>query len=262
VRFDASGFGGLPTPSDVTIYKRSPAGGGSFAALPTNYDSGTDEIYAEVTSFSEFVLASNTNDLPIELASFDATRTDNAARLTWTTAAETNNARFDIQRKKAFSAPTPNGKNDQWTKVGQVKGAGTTTGPRSYRFTDRDLPFTAEAVGYRLKQIDTDGTGSYSAPITVKLGTPTRLALRAPYPNPVRSRATLRYAVPDSRQDRRVTIRVYNVLGQEVATLVDEQQAAGRKELVLNTHRLSSGIYFVRMRVGDVTRTQRMIVVR
>ena len=263
VRMDVSILRGVSDPTEVVVYKRETAGGGPFTALTTTVEDGgtpddisDDVLVATTGSFSEFVLASNTNGLPVDLAAFDAQRDDDTVRLTWTTASETNNAGFEVQRR---TPSTPDGRPTAWTRLQRVEGAGTTAEATTYRFTDQNLPFTAETVAYRLKQVDTDGTASYSDPITVDLGTPTRLVLRAPFPNPVRGQATLRYGLPQSTA---VTIRLYNVLGQQIATLVDGRQEAGRKEVTLNAGRLSSGVYFVRMQAGETVHTQRMTVIR
>jgi glycosidase len=194
--------------------------------------------------------------LPVELASFSAARQGTeAAVLTWTTASETNNAGFEVQRRLTRA----DGREGTFEPVGFVEGTGTTTEPQSYRFTDRNLPFEADRITYRLKQVDVDGTASLSQKVTVDLGAPQRLALRGAFPNPARTSATLQYALPSSGA---VRVEVYNVLGQRVATLVDETQPAGRKEVTLDASRLPSGMYVVRLQAPEGTRTSRLTVVR
>jgi hypothetical protein len=79
------------------------------------------------------------------------------------------------------------------------------------------------------------------------------------YPNPVRKQGTVAYTLPEETD---VTLRVYDVLGREVATLVSDRKEAGRHTVRLGTGRLSSGVYFSRLSVGDQTVTQKMTVVR
>ena len=264
VRLDVSTLGGISDPTSVTVYKRDLPGRGAFTDLTTGYDSSTDEITAAVGSFSEFALGSTSDPLPVELTRFDARRDDQTVHLAWETASETNNAAFEVQRRASMSADD---ESALWTSLHRLEGAGTTSEGQHYRFTDRTLPFTAEAVTYRLKQFDTDGTTSLSDPVTVDIGAPDQMALHAPFPNPTRGRTTLRYVLPEHNASEAsagqpVTIRLYNVLGQQVATLVDDRQTAGRKEVTLNAEQLSSGVYFVQMRVGQTLLTERITVVR
>ena len=192
--------------------------------------------------------------LPVELAGFEATADGaSAVRLSWQTASETNNAGFRIQRKRARER----GSESAWTTVGSVEGEGTTAEAQRYRFTDEDLPYEADALTYRLKQVDTDGTENFSDEIVVERGV-TEVQLLGTYPNPARQQATIRYALPDKQE---ATIRLYDVLGRQVRTVVSGEQE-GRHEQRLDTSRLSSGVYFLRLETGGQTRTQKFTVTR
>jgi hypothetical protein len=188
--------------------------------------------------------------LPVELAGLTARLDGPSVRLRWQTASETNNAGFHVERAVDDGAFAP---------VHFVDGAGTTSAPRAYRFVDAALPVAAERLTYRLRQVDLDGTATLSRTVVVRLGAPERLELHAPFPNPAREAATLRYALPRAGT---VQVAVYNVLGQQVATLVDEWAAAGRVEQRLDTSRWASGLYVVRLTAGDEVRTRRLVVVR
>jgi hypothetical protein len=190
-------------------------------------------------------------DLPVELATFTGTAGEDGIRLEWTTTSESGNAGFDVQRRVGSEGP--------FTTVGFRAGSGTSRETTRYRFVDRSVPFEAGAVTYRLKQVDTDGTTTRSDPITVRRGTPSTLALHGASPNPARSSATLRYELPAAAD---VQIRVYDVLGRVVATVENERQTAGRKELRLDTSRWASGTYFVRITTPEEARTQRLVIVR
>ena len=252
VRFDASTFGGINDANDITVYSRPVPGSGDFT--PVNnffYDEGTDEIVAETGSFSEFIFASDTNPLPVELSGFDATLNGEDAVLVWQTVSETNNAGFEVQR-------APVGPGDaEWTSLTTVDGAGTTDTPQSYQFTDTELPYAADSLRYRLRQIDTDGTESFSEPVTIARQV-TQAELLPTYPNPASGQATVRFAVPD-RQD--VRIALYDMLGRRVQTIVNAD-AEGRTEQVLDVSGLASGTYFLRMQTNSYTETQRVTVVR
>ncbi|MFB6232129.1 MAG: T9SS type A sorting domain-containing protein [Salinibacter sp.] len=190
------------------------------------------------------------NPLPVELASFGAAVTEaDKIRLTWQTASETGNARFEIQRRADKQGP--------WSRVGSVEGAGTTTEAQSYRFTDEGPPYEADRLAYRLKQVDTDGSASYSKEVTVERSVK-EVELLGTYPNPAQQRATVRYAVPE-RQD--VKMYLYDILGRRVQTVVDGERE-GRHKRQLNVSRLASGVYFLRLRAESATKTQRLTVVR
>jgi hypothetical protein len=186
---------------------------------------------------------SDASPLPVDLASFDATRRGSAVTLTWQTASETNNARFEVQRQASDGG---------WTQVGA-----TTETAQSYRFADSNLPFAADALTYRLRQVDLDGSTSYSAPVTVQQRVE-QVTLRAPFPNPASGAATVQFAVPERQ---RVTLRLYDALGRRVQTLVDGART-GRQQVRLHTTDLSSGVYFLRLRAGGSVQMQRVTVVQ
>ena len=203
--------------------------------------------------------------LPVELAGFEAeARGSRSVALQWQTASETNNAGFEIQRlvksSRRGGSTSPSEKTDGWQTVGSVDGAGTTTAPQSYTFRDEDVPYDADSLTYRLKQIDVDGSVSYSAARTVARSAVEQVRLLGTYPNPARHRATVRFAVPaGAAQD--VTLRLYDVLGRQVRT-VSSTATAGRHELQLDTSRLPNGTYFLRLTAGGTTKTQQLTVVR
>jgi hypothetical protein len=195
-------------------------------------------------------LSSGSLPLPVELTDFDAQTSGEAVALTWHTASETNNTGFEVQRRS----------DGPWEALTFVEGAGTTAEAQTYRFRDAAPPF-ADSLVYRLKQIDTDGSAAFSPEVVVRRGPGAEVQLAAPFPNPTRQQATVRYVVPEgSAQPVRLT--VYNVLGQRVAILVDETQAPGREALSLDASRWASGVYFLRLQVGRALRSQRVTVVR
>ena len=247
------------------VYEQSDYGSGGCSTAPcpvtTTFTpeasvSASDRIVATVTdgtgNTSEFSPVSS--PLPVELASFEATQSgDRSVELTWTTASETNNAGFVVQRREA-RAPG----DGAWATIGRVDGAGTTTEAQTYRFTAEDL-----AVGtheFRLKQVDLDGTMTVHDPVSVEVQMQQALRLAAPAPNPVQDRATLSFAVQE-QADTRLTL--YNTLGQKVRTIYRDTPPAGEARTVrLSTTDLSSGVYFLRLQAGAQTETRRVTVVR
>jgi surface protein len=276
VQFAVSMLPGISDPDAVTIYKRDTEGSGSFNALTTTVgDNNTpddvtdDTLYASTTSFSEFAFASDSEPLPVEMTGFDAQVDDGSVQLSWTTTSETNNAGFRIQRRTGTSndaGSTNSGepsrrdastRTKDWQTVGTVDGAGTTAEAQSYQFTDEDLPFEADALTYRLKQVDTDGSAQYTETTTVERGVKS-VQLLGTYPNPARQKATLNYALPEKQE---TTIRLYDVLGRQVRTVVSEKKE-GRHEQTLDVSTLSSGVYFLRLRSEGTIKTQKLTIVR
>ena len=189
--------------------------------------------------------------IPVELAGFTAQpRGARAVRLTWQTASETNNSGFAVQRQTEASS---------WSTLRFVKGAGTTSRARSYQFTDRTVPYTAGTLRYRLKQVDLDGSFEISRTVTVSLASPAEVRLQAPFPNPARTQATVRYEVPVETD---IEIAVYDLLGRRVATLADRRAPAGRAQVQLRTGPLPNGPYLLRLRAADQVRTRRFTVVK
>jgi len=191
--------------------------------------------------------------LPVELASFDARAAGTDVQLSWQTASETGNAGFAVERKA---------QGGSWSQVGFLEGAGTTEQAQTYRFTDTDVPFEAETVRYRLRQKDLGGSTTLSDEVTAQLGSPSKARLHAPFPNPARRQATLRYEVPERLEGTPVEIALYNTLGQRVRTVATGPGEAGRTERSLDVSGLSSGTYFLRMTAGPATETKRISVVR
>ncbi|MFO7526922.1 MAG: PQQ-binding-like beta-propeller repeat protein, partial [Ignavibacteriaceae bacterium] len=182
--------------------------------------------------------------IPVELTSFTASIAGNDVVLNWNTATEINNMGFDIERK-ALSPQSSVSHN--WSKVGFVEGNGTTTQTASYHFVDKNIEYGKYA--YRLKQIDFDGTFSYSAEVEVEVGLPINFTLEQNYPNPFNPSTIIKYALP---QESRVKLSIYNALGEEVAVLVNDIITAGFHQTEWNGlnntgNKVSSGIYFYRL---------------
>ena len=254
IRFDARGLDGVGDPEAVIVYRRQEEGEGAFQPLSTGFDVSANELFVVVEEFSEFALASDSdkNPLPVEMAGFEARTKSDAVRLIWQTASEKNNAGFEVQRRA--------GGTSSWEEIDFVDSkaeGGTTNEPLSYRFTDEDLPFAADRLEYRLRQVDLDGTATLTDPVSIER-TVEELQLKKTFPNPARSQATVRFAVP---QRQEVTLELYDVLGRQVQT-VSDGEVQGRRELQVDLSGLASGMYFLRLNAEGQTETQRLTVVR
>ncbi len=212
-------------------------------------DDGTTTLYVLATSTGIGSYSSN-KALPVEMASFSATRDGEAVQLTWMTASETNNAGFHVQRSVDGAA---------FTDIGFRNGAGTTTEARTYRFTDADLPYGAETVEYRLRQVDVDGSTELSDIVTVTVAVPDAVQLLGSAPHPVAQQGQIRYALPQTMD---VELAVYDLLGRRVATLDRGTKQARRHTVQVDASDWASGTYFIRLEAGDEVKTRRLTVVK
>ncbi|MEJ5261841.1 MAG: T9SS type A sorting domain-containing protein [Ignavibacterium sp.] len=195
------------------------------------------------------------NIIPVELTSFSANVNGNDVQLSWSTATETNNRGFEIQRSVIPSGA----RNLSWEAAGFVNGKGTTTEPQSYSFVDKNL--SSGKYAYRLKQIDLDGTTEYSNEIEVEIISPNEFVLEQNYPNPFNPTTVINFVIPSEARNL-VTLKVYDVLGNEVATLVDEYKEAGRYKVEFDASRLASGVYTYKLTAGSFVSSKKMMVIK
>jgi len=191
--------------------------------------------------------------VPVEFFSFTATTNVNEVNLNWSTATETNNSGFEILRSK---------KANDWNKIGFVPGHGTTTEPQYYSYVDESL--LPGQFQYRLKQIDFDGSFEYSKIIEVSIESPNEFLLSQNYPNPFNPITKIKFQIPgQARNDNAlVTLRVYDVLGNEITTLVNEEKPAGEYEVEFDGTGLPSGIYFYQLKAGSLVETKKMVLLK
>ncbi len=212
---------------------------------------------SEITNLDGTIwtLADTDSPIPVELTSFVANVIGKKVVLNWKTETEVNNSGFEIERATTLKNTNLN----VYKRIGFVQGHGNSNLPNEYSFIDYNTQYGK--VKYRLKQIDTDGTFFYSNEIEVNIDVPKEFALFQNYPNPFNPSTVIDYTLP---QAGLVTLKVYNVLGKEVATLVNEQQEAGRYNIELNATKLgiNSGVYFYTLEAGNFKSTKKMIIMK
>ncbi|MCX6150335.1 MAG: ice-binding family protein [Ignavibacteriales bacterium] len=191
----------------------------------------------------------NYANIPIELTSFSATADKNDVILSWSTTTETNNQGFEIQRR--------NTNNNEFERVGFVKGNGTTTAVKIYTFSDKDI--LAGNYGYRLKQVDYDGRFEYSDEIEINITRPLEYVITQNYPNPFNPTSAIRYAIPKIDF---VKISIYDMLGKEIKVLVNEEKTPGNYEIIFDAKELASGIYFYKINAGEFSQIKKMILMK
>ena len=169
--------------------------------------------------------------VPVELLSFSSSMAWSNVTLYWSTATELNNHGFEIER--SFD-------KKNWVTIGFREGKGTTSELQRYSFSE-DLTYLASSkLYYRLKQIDFNGSFNYSKIVEVKI-VPTIFTLEQNFPNPFNPSTKIKYSIPSANSSHLggargglVTLKVYDILGNEIATLVNEEQTAGNYEIEFN----------------------------
>jgi hypothetical protein len=193
--------------------------------------------------------------VPVELTSFTAQLNDYQVLLHWQTSTETNNHGFEIQRRLTQSNSV-----SEWTTIGFKEGHGTTTEPQYYSFIDDISGMSALSWTYRLKQIDYNGSFEYSKEVTVENCTvPDKYSLTQNYPNPFNPSTTIEFDIPEKGL---VNLTIYDLLGNEVKTLVNKEMNAGSHKVVFNAIGLTSGVYIYKVIANTFTQTKKMILMK
>ena len=193
------------------------------------------------------------NTVPVELTSLSANVTGSNVSLKWSTATETNNSGFQVERRK-----TQNERIDEWANIGFVNGHGTSTEQQSYFFNDQNL--AAGKYLYRIKQIDFDGSFEYfELESEVIVNAPNTFSLSQNYPNPFNPTTLIKFSIPVKGN---VTLKVYDIIGNEVATLVNENKDAGTFEVNFSAENFSSGIYLYQLKSSSFIETKKMTLIK
>lgn len=192
--------------------------------------------------------AINSSIVPVELTTFTGSYNNNSVELNWVTSTETNNYGFEIERRSDTSG---------FEKIGFVSGNGTSTNRISYNFVDNKL--SEPKYYYRLKQIDFNGSINYSAEILVNISSVNDFKLFQNYPNPFNPTTKIQYYLPETGT---VKIGLYDLLGNEVLSLINQEMPAGMNNIELNASKLASGIYFVKMDSKGKAQTIKITVMK
>lgn len=240
---------GVPGTTESVIIENLTTGARYFFVLRSRDAFGNVSPYSNIATIDA---------VPVELAAFHAQVERNQTELQWSTASETNNLGFQVERRQAAQA---------WQAIGFVPGHGTTTQTRYYNFVDRDLQ--PGEYTYRLRQVDFNGAFEYSPEISVNVNVPQRFLLAQNYPNPLLTSqgfTVIRYELPHATPQP-VALRIFDLLGHEVRRLVNENQAAGYYEARwdgrrANGERVAAGLYFVELRSAGLRAIQKLTVMQ
>ncbi|MEX2189891.1 MAG: ice-binding family protein [Bacteroidota bacterium] len=215
----------------------------------TSITQNTGSIDGRALARDGGVTVSGSSVLPVQLTTFTATANQMNAVLQWSTATELNNYGFEIERRQ--SGP--------WANVGFVPGAGTSSAPREYSYSDNNL--IPGRYAYRIKQVDMNGMFSYYGAAEVEIGSAEKtFELESNYPNPFNPSTTIRFTLAN---DGAALLRVYNMLGQSVMTLFEGNAEAGKMyQVTFDASGLPSGFYVAHLRSGNNQMIRKMLLMR
>ncbi len=228
---------------------------GKFYKNPTR---ASVENIKPVTGIPVFNNPDSTIPMPVELDYFNADITGRNIRLNWETSVEINNYGFKIERE--ISGSSTAGLLNNWKEIGFVKGNGDSNSKKNYSFIDYD-PAGGIFYKYRLKQIDNQGNCTYSKAVVINI-TPSGFTLSRNYPNPFNPATSIDYSLP---YESKVIIKLYNIIGEEVATLVNTIQSAGKYSVRFNAglyKNIASGTYIYRMEAGKFVSARKLILMK
>lgn len=218
---------------------------------PRNAPSAFATNFAAGNLLTDDSQTSNTTPLPVELASFISSVNKNNVQLNWSTASESNNKGFSIERTKVSE--------NLWSEIKFVNGAGSTSNPVSYSFEDKNL--ATSKYKYRLKQIDYNGNYKYyDLQNEVEIGVPAKFELGQNYPNPFNPTTKINFALP---LDSKVMLKVFDLTGREISTLVNgEVKPAGYYSVEFNGSGFASGLYIYRIQTDKESVSKKMVLVK
>jgi|WetSurMetagenome_2_1015567.scaffolds.fasta_scaffold285259_1 hypothetical protein len=204
------------------------------------------------------------NPVPVELSNFIATANLNNVTISWTTLTETNNSGFEIERVSSLpdsKAGSTEPSQDGWKAIGFVPGFGTSTEIHSYTYNDSKLKYGS--YSYRLKQLDYDGSVFYSDVINIDVNVPGEFVLEQNYPNPFNPTTNIGFRISN---EGFVSLIIYDVIGNEVAILVNEEKQPGTYEVEFSPEASirnpASGIYLYQLRAGSFVETKKMLLLK
>lgn len=186
--------------------------------------------------------------LPVELTSLSVNYSNNQVLLNWKTETEKANYGFEIERATD---------KINWIKIGYVEGHGNSNTPIKYSFADKN-PTNGNLFYYRLKQIDTDGKYKYSDAVEIKI-IPKEFRVFQNYPNPFNNETKIKYQLPIESQ---VLIKVYNILGEEIISVINETNKPGIYEVWVSGDKLTSGTYIYTFQTENFFDVKKMILLK
>jgi hypothetical protein len=190
--------------------------------------------------------------IPVELINQRIFVHGTTVTINWQTVTETNNLGFEIQSQLIDEDKT----FTDWKIIGMVKGKGTEAQVSSYEF--RDDVLISGTYNYRIKQIDFNGNFTYYNLNRIEI-IPFEFSLSQNYPNPFNPTTTISFQIPN---EEFVSLKVFDMLGNEVKTLINEVMNPGIHNLQFDASSLTSGIYFYTLKAKEKITSKKMVLVK
>ena len=202
-------------------------------------DQNTGAVISQPVSgvSARFITEYDRSTIPVELSSFTANVSNGNVVLNWITATETNNKGFEVQRSSGSDYQT----------IAFIQGNGTSIQSHTYTYADNNVK--EGQYTYRLKQVDFDGTSEYSSSVEVSVVQPKVYSLTQNYPNPFNPTTQINFSLA---VDSKVTLKVIDILGQEVATLLNGNITSGAHNITFNASKLNSGVYLYKIEANGL----------
>ncbi len=268
LRIQGSGISGINSVSDLNISSSTGAIGGSYSnpsGTVTDPQVNRTGLNETIISNTFYIAATSTSPLPVEINSFSATYYQNSIQIAWKTSTEVNNFGFEVQRSAVSSQRSANAGADScklnadgWIKIGFVKGFGNSNSPKDYTFVEEKLAGPG-VYFYRLKQIDNDGKFEYSKVVSVNFNRSLEFQLEQNFPNPFNPVTSIRFTLPEGGS---VLMKIYDALGREVKTILNEFMPAGVHSINISAGNLCSGIYYYEITAGRHNAIRKMIILK
>ncbi len=246
----ATDLGVYVTTDGGATWERLGTGMPNVPVIDLDFHAASGKLRAATHGRSIYELLVST---PVLLETFTVSAKGASVLLQWRTTVETNNAGFAIERRS--------GANDEWKEIGYVNGNGSGGGTFSYTFSDDDIPADAGMLVYRLKQIDFDGSYTYSSEVYIYTGKADamRFQMLQNYPNPFNPVTTIAYEIPESGE---VRVTVTDSYGKEIACIQQLRQHAGWHNIAFDASALPGGVYFYHLTYGGKRITKKMAVLK
>lgn len=197
--------------------------------------------------------------IPVELTAFHASLIDGKILLNWITKTETENLGFHIYRSIDEHADFSKITTDL------IKGAGTSDQSHTYYFIDKNV-IPGNTYYYKLADVDFNGNINFHGPIsvTVEAMTPTKYMLEQSYPNPFNPETAINFSI---KETGKVSLKIYNLQGQLIRSLVDEDKSAGSYSIIWNGTNdkgtgVSSGTYLYTLKVNGFEETKKLVFMK
>ena len=198
-------------------------------------------------------LVDTASALPVQMAYFNCSISENNVTLKWQTEFEINNSGFDIERSDETNG---------WTKIGFVQGNGNKSTPTNYSYLDKNIQ--KGSYNYRLKQVDYNGNFEYyNLNSDVSVQAPESFYLFQNYPNPFNPVTSINFNLSF---DSNVKLEVFDIAGKRVANLINGDMKAGFYSRSFDGTNIPSGIYFYRINAtytgGHFSDTKKFILIK